>query len=172
MKGLPKFKEEYFTRFAEKPVKIIPFNPKTKEKALKYKKDLYELLKEWQVEIEIHGSTELEIAGKGEIEIAVYPKKGDWFDILIFLINHFKMIGNLRKDYARFNTIFENEEIEIIVTKGKSAEVNRKLQQYLKENKSILKEYENLKYKHAHSKREYYIQKDKFFRKVIEQIPE
>ena len=172
MKGLPEFNKEYFTRFSEKPVKIIPFNTKTKEKAHKYKRFLEDLLYKWNVNIKVHGSTELEIAGKGEIEIAIYPSSKDWFDILVFLINHYKMVGNLRKDYARFNDSFENEEIEVIVTKGKSAKVNRKLQNYLKSNAELLSDYEKLKYNFAYSKREYYIQKDKFFRKIIEQIPE
>lgn len=42
----------------------------------------------------------------------------------------------------------------------------------MKSHPKILREYEKVKQQYAYSKREYQIQKDKFFRKVITMIPD
>ena len=62
-------------------------------------------------------------------------------------------------------------EIEIILMKGYEAKVDRKILEYLITHPGLLKEYEQLKYQYCSSKKEYMIQKDKFFRKVIKMIP-
>lgn len=172
MKGLPKFPKDYFERFSTSPVSIKPFDPKSKRIASEYIKKLEKLLCGLDIKLLHKGSTALGIAGKGEVEIGVYPSDKDWSKVLDGLKNHYGKIGNLRKNYARFNDVFNGFEIEVIVQKGREAEVDIKLTKFLKERPDLLKEFVKIKKKYAYSKREYQIQKDKFLRKVIRAIPE
>ena len=56
--------------------------------------------------------------------------------------------------------------------KGDEATVDKQLTKYLLTNPEILKRYEALKEKYSFSKREYQMQKDKFLRGVVSQIPD
>lgn len=172
MKGLPKFSKEYFERFSTNPVLIKPFDPRSLEVAAKYKKRLDILLKPFRLIACHRGSTYFGIAGKGEIEFGVYPKKEDWYKVLVAIINYYKAIGNLENEYARFNDNSEGFEVEIILMTGHIAVVDKKLNEYLKSNPVLLKEYEEVKRKWPFSKREYMVQKDKFLRTVVSQIPD
>ncbi len=77
---------------------------------------------------------------------------------------------NLERNYARFNDICEQMEVEIIVLKGHEAKVDLKLHEFLLKHPEVLKEYVRLKQKYAFSKREYQKQKNTFLAKVIERI--
>lgn len=121
--------------------------------------------------MELRGSTLFEISGKGDIEVGLYVAKKDWHNLLMFLINYFKHIDNLEKDYARFNDKKDTIEVEIILFSGYAGHVDKKLTQYLLDHPTLLKEYETRKKRFAYSKREYQKQKDIFFREVIAQIP-
>jgi len=172
MRGLPKLPDSYFDRFKGKSVKIYPFDPKTRKIAADYMQKLEELLADFQIEFLHRGSTAFGIAGKRDIEIGVYPSNKDWGSVLEKLRGHYGKVNNLEKNYARFNDAVDDFEIEVIMMRGRDAEVDKKLTNYLPNNPKLLKEYEKLKYKHAYSKKEYMIQKDKFLRKVVEMIPE
>lgn len=163
--------ESYFDKYKDKKVKIKPFDPRTGLVAKKYIETLRGILGSLGDDVVHKGSTAMGIAGKGEIEIGVYPKVGDWDKVVRLLSDHYGKIENQEEDYARFNDVYDGIEIEIILMKGLSAEVDKKLTEYLVSNQQILKEYENLKYEYCYSKREYMIQKDKFFRKIINMIP-
>lgn len=172
MKDLPKFTKDYFERFSTKPVLIKPFDPRALVAAEEYKKGLDKILLPFGLQAFHRGSTYFCIAGKGEIEFGVYPNKEDWYKVLSAVINYYKGVGNLEKDYARFNDTFNGFEVEIILMTGHSAVVDQKLNEYLKSTPGLLKEYEEVKRKSAFSKRQYMVQKDKFLREVISQIPD
>lgn len=56
--------------------------------------------------------------------------------------------------------------------KGYEAKLDKEITKYLIENKKLLKEYGDIKKKYCYSKKQYQIQKNKFFQKVIRMIPE
>jgi len=172
MIGLPKFEKEYFQKFSTKPVTIKPYDPKSKVVAEKYIKKLTKLLESFNVEIIHRGSTAFKISGKGDVELGVYPTEGTWFQVLENLVNYYKGVGCLENNYARFNDELDGFEIEVIMMKGHEATVDKKLTKYLLANPEILKKYEKIKGKYSFSKREYQIQKDKFLRGVVSQIPD
>jgi len=171
MIGLPKFKKEYFQKFSTRPVTIKPYDPKSQPVAKKYIRKLTKLLNGLGAEITHRGSTAFKISGKGDIELGIYPIRKSWYQVLERLINHYKGVGCLEKNYARFNDRFEGFEIEVIVLRGREATVDKKLTKYLLSHPEILKRYEELKKKYSFSHREYQIQKDKFLRKLVRQIP-
>lgn len=172
MIGLPKFKKDYFNKFSTKPVTIKPYDHKSQIVGQKYIKKLTKLLEGFVLEIKIKGSTAFKIPGKGEIELVIYPTDDSWSQVLEKLTNHYKGAGRLEKNYARFNDEFDEFEIEVILLKGYEATVDRKLTKYLKTHPEILKDYVKVKKRYSFSKREYQIQKDKFLRRVVSQIPD
>lgn len=173
MKQLPSFSEAYFNKFSTKPVVLKSYDPQSPIIAHEYITQLKKLLQQFpKVEIVHRGSTLFGILGKGDIEMGLYIPEDQWFDVLILLINYYKEIGNLEKDYARFNDEYKGYEIEVILFTGYNALVDKRVTEYMKNNTDLLKKYEYVKRKYAYSKREYQIQKDKFFRKVIEDIPD
>lgn len=173
MKQLPKFSENYWLKFSNDPVDIKPFDPKSIQIAKDYIHHLQIILKDFPIEHIYHrGSTYLSISGKGDIEIGIIPKASHWFQTIITLANHYQAIGNLDKDYCRFNDRFQKFDIEIILLRGYPAMLDRKLHNFLLEHTKLLTEYGNIKRKYSFSKRQYNINKDMFFRKVIKMIPE
>lgn len=172
MRDLPLLPDSYFNKFSTRPVVIKPFDPKSKVIAEKYINLLNKLFGVYEVRILHRGSTAYGIAGKGDIEVGVYPKEEDWSGVIDILKNEFGEAGNIEDDYARFNTISDGFDIEIIIQKGRAAQTDIARNQYLLEHKEILREYEDLKKKYSYSKREYQLQKYKFLRKVVGSIPE
>lgn len=171
MKGLDKLPDSYFDRFANKKVNIKPFDPETRKKADKYIVNLRNLFED-DTEVILRGSTLFEIAGKGEIEYGIYPDNNKWQKVLDVLTTRYGEPQNTDENYARFNDMAEEIEIEIIVMKGMGAEIDKKLTKYLLDHPELLKEYEQIKYDNCESKKDYMIAKDKFFRRVVEMIPE
>lgn len=172
MRGLPRLPDSYFDKFKGKPVKLYPFDPKSRKIAVDYIEKLTRLLGDFKAEFLHRGSTAFGIAGKKDIEIGVYPSDKDWDNVLEKLKSHYGKVGNLEKNYARFNDLVDDFEIEVILMRGCEAEVDRKLTNYLMNHPKLLEEYEKLKYKYAYSKKEYMIQKDRFLREVVETIPD
>ena len=170
MRGFTKLPRSYFDKYSEKPVTIVPFNPKSRIVAERYINKLELLLAKFKVEIFLRGSTAYGIAGKGEIEVGVYPKVEEWGKVIGVLKTYFGAVDNLEENYARFNDIFESFEIEVILLKGQDALVDKKLTEYLINSPAVLKEYEKLKKKYSYSKREYMIQKNNFFEEIINKL--
>ena len=56
--------------------------------------------------------------------------------------------------------------------RGHTAKLDKKLHTFLLANTSLLNEYKQIKQDYCNSQREYNRQKDQFFRRVIERIPE
>ena len=170
MRGFTKLPDNYFDKFKDKPVKIVPFNSKSRIIANKYISKIKDVLSDVDVEILHRGSTAFGIAGKGDIEIGIYPSSNDWDKVINKLKKHFGKVNNLEDNYARFNDIFVGFEIEVILMKGFDAKVDKKLTKYLINSPKILEEYEKLKYKYSSSKKEYMIQKNKFLESIVKKL--
>lgn len=173
MKQLPAFPDDYWQKFSEEPVTILPFDPRSPSVAKKYLLKLNSILNNFPTITLYHrGSTSLGIAGKTEIEVGVLPGEDNWYQVIVYLSQQYKGLGNLDDEYCRFNDHFEGFQIEIILLRGYSAKLDLALHEYMSNNQQVLKEYEQLKHNSCHSKRVYYQNKDQFFRKVIERIPD
>lgn len=170
MRGFTKLPEGYFEKYSDKPVKLVPFNPKAKDTASIYINRLKAWLSGFDTEILHRGSTAFGITGKGEIEIGIYPKDRDWDKVIAVLRSYLGEVSSLEENHARLNDDFEGFEIEIILMKGYDAEVDKKLTGYLINSPETLKGYEALKRKYSYSKREYMIQKNKFLGKIVEKL--
>ncbi len=170
MRNLAQTPISYFDKFKDKPVHIKPFDPSLVLIAQKYIKKLKKILSSFNPQIVHRGSTTFGIAGKNEIELGIYPKPKDWQKIIDLLTGCYGQVNNLEKNYARFNDVYKDTEIEIILMKGYDAFLDKKLFSYLVSHPVLLKKYEKLKYKYCYSKKDYMIQKDKFFRNVIKDI--
>jgi GrpB-like predicted nucleotidyltransferase (UPF0157 family) len=167
MKGLPDRPKEYFDKFSTNPVPIKPFDPRSREIAENCLEQLKTLLAGLKVELLHRGSTRFGIAGKGDVELGVYPSNEDWSRVLMRLESRYGQAGNVEENYVRFNSMLAGCDVEIIVLMGYRAEVDQKLTGYLLQHPELLKEYERLKSRCAFSRREYQIQKDRFFRRII-----
>jgi GrpB-like predicted nucleotidyltransferase (UPF0157 family) len=172
MKALPETPIGYFEKFNTDPVAIVPFDPRSAIIAAEYIDKLKEVLSGLDVAITHRGSTVFRIAGKGDVELGVFPEEGLWETVLEKLETLCGSPGNTEQDYVRFNDVLDGFEIEIIVLNGRQAIVDRRLTEYLLDHPALLMEYEQVKRKHAYSKRQYQKAKDKFLRAVIEMIPE
>lgn len=170
MRGFTKLPKDYSDKYTDKPVRIIPFNPKSKQVANEYIKKIRSLLLKYKVNFLLRGSTAYEIAGKGEIEIGVYPKEKEWKEVLGTLKSHFGTIDNLEENYARFNNKLGGFEIEVILLKGHDAVIDKKLTEYLKNSPELLQEYEKIKRKYSYSKREYMIHKNDFLEGIVKKL--
>ena len=160
----------YFDRFADKPVKITPFDATSKQESFQYLATLNEILAPLDVLAELFGSTDLEIAGKGEWEFAIYLDDRQWYPVLIRLINHFGAIYELSDDFVLFEDSHNGTPIEVIPMRGETAQRNQAVMGYWRTHHAALKEYEAGKSLHAHSKREYYWWKENLIADILEPL--
>jgi len=172
MRGLPQFSDEYWTKYKDKKVHLKPFDPQTRVKAYEYIEILKSLLNQYSPEILLRGSTYYGIDGKGEIEVGVYPTDENWKKVLKKIRGRVGGPRICENNFVQFPDVISEIEVEIIVIKGYEAIVDKKLTEYIKNDKKLLLEYQKLKYENCYSKLAYLKEKDKFFRKVIEMIPE
>ena len=134
---------------------------RTASAALAYGARLNEHLAPTGVAAELHGSLALEIAGKGEWEYALYPSPDRWYPILTLLVNHFRGV---------FNDVCDGHEVEVIALRGDAAERNRAIMRYWREHPDARADYEAQKYRHCHSKRDYYRWKDGYIADILEAL--
>jgi GrpB-like predicted nucleotidyltransferase (UPF0157 family) len=174
VKSPTNFTEEYFLKYRETPVKLKPYSSKQEKIAKIYLKRIGDLLNNFDIKLMTRGSTAFKILGKGEVEVGVYPKDSDWLEVVKVLSKEFGEPETVEENYIRFNEIYKEseKEVEIILLKGREAEVDIKLHKYLIENPNLLEEYEEVKKKYCFSKREYQRQKNIFLNKVIGEIPD
>lgn len=171
MKNVQSLSENYFLKFRESPVKIRPYNPKSKTAAEEYIKFLHQIIGE-EILIRHRGSTAYGIAGKKEIEVGIYPTEAEWQNVIAKIKNKLVEPGNSEEDYVRFNDTFEEFPVEIILLKGEVARIDLAKTDYLLNHPELLKQYEDIKMKYSYSKREYERQKAKFLDQVTEMIPD
>jgi hypothetical protein len=161
---------ESINRQPETPLELKPFDPFSKRSALRYGEELSRRLVAYHASAELFGSVELEIASKGEWEYAVYLDDEQWYPMLIFLINYFGGIHALMEDFAVFTSRSEDTEIEVIPMRGESARRNRAIMDYWRGDPAALKAYEQGKFEHAYSRREYYRWKDEYIASIVEKF--
>lgn len=172
MKGTIDLSDDYFLKYKDKPVRIIPFDPKTKNTGLVLVKEIEELLNGSECIVILRGSTLYEISGKGDIEIGIYTLKENWKKVFQILELKFGDAEVIEAEYARFNFEENKREFEIMMFAGRSAYVDMKLTHYLWKHRELLKEYEEIKKKYSYSKRDYNREKNRFLRRVEREIPE
>ncbi len=161
---------EDIERRSTEPIELMPFDPAIKQRAIAYGQDLSKHLAPFGAAAELFGSLEMEIANKGEWEYAVYLDDEQWFPVLIFLINHFGGIHALMDDFAVFTHRIQDIDIEIIPMRNESAMRNRAITDYWRNDPVALKEYEDGKFAHAFSRREYYRWKDEYIAGIVEKL--
>ena len=161
---------EHFNQLADKPVAIKPFDPESKQQALQYLARLNDLLAPFGVTAELFGSVALEIAGKGEWEFAVWLTDQQWYPVLIRLINHFGSIYALSDDFALFADSDNGRDIEVIPMRGEAAARNQAVMNFWRNEPAALKAYEQGKYQHVHSKRDYYWWKNNLIADILQSL--
>jgi len=171
MKSLNKFPKEFFDRYEEKPVKLIPYSDDMKSLANKYLQELETILSGQEVELETIGSVAYKIPAS-DVEIAVYATDKNWTEILDILKNKYGNPVNLDNEFARFKIRTEIYKFSIHVYRGHEGEVVKKMTEYMINNPDLIKEYTDLKEKYCFSQKEYQYQKNTFLEKVIKQIPD
>lgn len=173
MKPLTKFSDEYFDKYSDTPVKVKPFDPKKKELGLRLLAELKCLLASFPATEEyLTGSTALEIAGKGDLEFGIFPSEKDWDGVRAVLTDRFGPEANIEEEFIRVIWKYEKEEIDVSMLRGHEGAVILATTQYLLEHPELRQEYEQIKYQYAYSKKEYQREKNRFFQKVAEIIPE
>lgn len=127
-------------------IKIIPYNPKTKEVFEKVKKEIREVL--GAVEISHRGATSLGVSGQGEIDCYIPVAENEFNRYLKTMLAYF---GKARSTYplrrAAFVKYIEEIKIEIFLINEKSDDwINGlKFENYLKNNSVALENYKKLK---------------------------
>lgn len=163
-------KPEDYDKFTTRPVPIRPFDPDSKRAALVYGARLNERLAPIGVAAELHGSLVLEIAGKGEWEYALYPSPDQWYPTLTLLVNHFRGVYLMSEELVMFNDVCDGHNVEVIVMRGNAAACNQAIMRHWREHPAATAIYEAEKYRHAHSKRDYYRWKDGFIADILESL--
>lgn len=170
MKSLNKFTKEFFDRYEEKPVKLIPYLDDMKSLADKYLQELETLLSGQEAELEIIGSVAYKIPAS-DVEIAVYTTEKNWKEILNILKNKYGNPVNLDNEFARFKIRSEIYKFSIHVYCGYEGEVSKKMTKFMILNPGLIEDYKNLKEKYCFSQKEYQYQKNAFLENVTKQIP-
>jgi hypothetical protein len=165
-----RFPREEVEQLPEHPVDMEPFDPESKQQALAYLKHLNKVLEPIKAEAEFFGSVELEVAGKGEWEYAIWLDDENWYGALTTLINHYKSIWFLGEDISVFSFNHEGNDVEVIPMRGEARKRNQAIMHFWRTNLDKLKEYEQLKFDHAYSKREYYWWKHNYIGDIIETL--
>lgn len=162
--------KKFFEQFGDKPVDLKPFDPQSLNAAYEYLHQLNEFLNSWNVKAELFGSTPLRIAGKGEFEYAVFLQTKNWYDVITALARRYKNVWTILSDIVVLTDTYQGHSVEIIALRGHRAKINKAIMDALSSDPVLLKAYEELKFKYAHSKKEYYYQKNKFFRDLLVNI--
>lgn len=170
MKGLPKFPKKYFEQYRTTPLKLKPYSPKQKEIGNEFVNEIIEIINDPKIEIVLRGSTLYEISGKGDIDIGIFATPKRWKIALDKLTSFYGKARVIEKTFAAFYIEKDGFEIEISLMRGHQIKVDKALVNHFLTSSASLVEYENLKRKYSYSKREYLIQRDKFFRKIIGSI--
>ena len=162
--------DEYFDKLSSDPVILKPFDPESKAAAKVYGKRLETLLAQFPLQAELFGSTDLEIDSKGEWEFGIWLDNTQWYPVLIVLINHFGSIHTLSDDFALFNDVSDDHDIEIITMRGEAAVRNQAIMNYWRNNPEAVMAYRAGKIAHAHSQQEYFRWKNKHISDIVETL--
>lgn len=150
-------------------IKIIPYNPKTKEVFEKVKKEIREVL--GAVEVSHRGATSLGISGQGEADCYIPVDESVFDEHLEKLTGCFGKAGSiylLRR--ARFVKYIDGIKIEIFLINEKSDDWlnGLKFENYLKNHSDALENYKKLKENgDGLSVQDYYRRKIEFINDIL-----
>lgn len=154
-----------------KKVKIVPYNPKSKEVFEKQKKEILDILGQ-NVEILQRGATGMGIPGQGEIDIFI-PVPLDRFNGFIKKLK--KAYGDPKSfslnNRVRFNHRVKDIDIEIILVNQDSEgwKKNIAFEKYLNNHPEALEKYRKLKESNNRiGIKEYYRKKIEFINDILE----
>lgn len=166
---LTKEQEKWISHLSKEKVKIIPYNPKTKEVFNRVKKEIKEVLGDTEI---VHcGSTALGILGQGEVDLYIPINEGLFDKYLDKLISHFGKAGSiypLRR--ARFVKYLHGIKVEIfLINKATNDWKNcLKFENYFKKYPQSLEDYIGIKEKsNGLTVQDYYREKIEFFNRII-----
>lgn len=171
MKPLNKFTREYFDKYNEKQVKLLPYNVDMTLLADKYISMLAELLKNNNVKFGQIGSVAYKIPAL-DVEIAVYTDNSNKDMVIETLKSKFGEPTQNEKEFTRFEIFGEKYEFDIHVYSGYEGEISEKLTRYMLDHPELTARYKKVKEQYAFSKREYKFRKHEFLNDVIKIIPE
>ncbi len=172
MKGVVKLDDDYFLKYKDKPVKIMPFDPESKALGLDLVREIEVVLEGIDCEISLRGSTLFEISGKGDIEVGIYTENLYWEEVLKKLKNRFGEPDVIEEQFVKISFKVKERDFEIMMFRGRSAIVDKRLSEYLVASPDLLKEYEEVKKKYSFSRRDYNRGKNRFLRRVEAEILE
>jgi len=151
-------------------IKILPYDPVVKLVFKNTKQEIQSFL-EKDVSVEHHGATSLKISGQGEIDsyIPVLPLEFDnYLEKLVEIFGEPGSVYPLQR--ARFVQYRNNIKIEIFLINKEHDNYKDllKFEDILKNNKILLRKYEELKQKaDGYSVREYYRRKTIFINEIL-----
>jgi len=161
--------ENWISHLSKEKVKIVPYNPKTKEVFNKIKQEIQEVIGKTKV---VHcGSTALGISGQGEVDLYIPVDKIFFGKYLEKLIDYFGKPGSiypLRR--ARFVKYVDDIKIEIFLISEETDDWKNSLrfENYLKQYQNALEEYRKLKEEcNGLTTQEYYRRKLEFINKIV-----
>jgi len=168
---LTKDQEKWINLLASKTnkIKIVPYDPKTKEVFEKIKKEIQAVLGE--ADVFHRGATGMGISGQGEIDCYVPISENLFDEYLKKMIKRFGPAGRiypLRR--ARFVKYIDGIKIEMFIINKKSFDwVNSlKFENYLKNHIKALEAYKKLKEdREGLSVSEYYRRKTEFINDIL-----
>ena len=150
-------------------IKIVPYDPKTKEVFEKIKKEIQTVLGE--AEVFHRGATGLGISGQGEIDCFIPISENLFNEYLKKMIKRFGPAGSiypLRR--ARFVKYIDEIKIEMFIINEKSFDWTNslKFENYLKSHTEALEAYKKLKEDcEGLSVSEYYRRKTEFINDIL-----
>lgn len=154
-------------------IKIIPFDKSAEEKFERIKFIIKQKLGKDR-EVMHCGSTSLKISGQDEIDVYIPVSKNAFDEHINPLI---ELFGEPRSNYpmerVRFVTNIDGKHIDVfLINREAEGWINGlKFENYLKNNRDFLKEYEDLKQSlDGESVQNYYRKKTEFINKILERI--
>lgn len=172
MRNIAKFTKQDFEKFTTESLVLHPYNPKSATIARKHVIKIKSALSDLPVEVLHRGSTLFQITGKGDIDIGIYTTSKTYNAAIERVAKAYSPPQIVGKEFVAFYIEEEGFKVEISLMQGREAVIDKAITLYLLKRKDLQKEYEEIKIKYFYSKREYLIQRAKFFNRVIKEIPE
>lgn len=153
---------------ADKKVHIFPFDPKITRIA----SDLIQSINNIYPDLEVKhmGASALEISGQNDVDIYAFSNPSDFDKYLPGLIKLFGEPLHQHETFCEWKFIKGESEIEFYLTAKNSETMQKQIKvfQILKNNKDLLKEYENLKASmNGKSFKEYQEKKYEFYHLIL-----
>ncbi len=171
---LSKVQQEWLQHLSDiKPVKVVLYNPKSKDIFISQKAQLKTLLG-GEFEIVHMGATALGISGKGDVDIYIPVEEAQFDSTMIKLQTVLGYPGShYHLERVRWNLVVDNIEVEILLMNKKNETWVKMVafETYLRTHPEALNSYQKLKEEaEGQSTREYYRRKLIFMNEVLEKV--